>query len=417
MATIKLDESASVFEHTVRFKLDNIRDFLDVDGKGPKAHYTEVFGEGWSWRISSQRLSEDNCLGVFLIPPKAGCPQKVHYSIHTESLTGKKYSECRSTFLFPPGHLGLGWSGALSSTKHWKHDKQLRTENACVVVATVKTPLGPQVGAEPVLNFIHSTIKGAESSSTQFVTFSRRTSSDQLSRPRTFFANGMVVMNSSKYIYDYLNNKGDRALMHRLAEDMPVSTMETDYADPDSNFDEDEEILENSFETVNEGTVVTEEKLPTNDPQSPEWDSMQLDGPDPTSMSAGTVDSEKLGPDGVIVPKEKEEEKPLELPVAPVTATVAPCDIHIVTGVASATWESLLFYLYTGNVKFAPLTSEGEAVRQSIIDLSSLTDPHRPAPCSCKSIYRLADKMHLESLRDSAMKYLQSRLSVDNILE
>ncbi|KAH9943907.1 hypothetical protein B0H21DRAFT_747540 [Amylocystis lapponica] len=422
MPTINFDES--LFEHNVRFKIDNIRDFLDVpaDGQGPQDQFTETFGQGWRWKIEWQRVFKNNCsLRVILVPPEAGCPQKVYFSIRTESLMGKRYSDSSTTVLFPPNHSGYGVSKALTTTQHWRRGQhvQLRTENACVVVATVKTSLGrPQVGAEPVLNFIHSTIKGVESSSTQFVTFSRRTSSDQLSRPRIFFANGKVVKNSSTYIDNYLNNKGDRALMHRLTEDMPVSTTETDYTDLDSDFDEDEEILEKSLETVNESTVVTEEKLATNDPQSPEWDSMQLDGPDPASLSASTVDSEKLGPDEVIVPKGKEEGKTIKkLPVAPVTATVAPCDVHIVTGVASATWEALLFYLYTGNIKFAPLTSEGEEVRQSVIDMSSLTNPDRPAPCSCKSIYRLADKMNLELLRDCAIKYLQSRLSVGNILE
>ncbi|KAH9943909.1 hypothetical protein B0H21DRAFT_823445 [Amylocystis lapponica] len=335
-----------------------------------------------------------------------------------ESLTGKEYSAVNFTSLFSPDSHGCGTPDALTTARHWKLDEQLRTENACIVVATVKTFLGPRVGAGPLLNFIHSTIKGVESSSTQFVTFSRRTSSGQLNCPHTFFANGNVVKNSSTYIDDYLNNKGDRALMHRLTEDMPVSTTETDYTDPDSDFDEDEEILENSLDvTVNEGTVVTEEKLATNDPKSPEWDNMQLDGPDPASLSAGTVESEQLSQDEVIVPK---EDKTLEeLPVVPVTETTmaTSSDIHVVTGVASATWESLLFYLYSGKIACAPLTSEGEVVRQSSIDLSRSKNPHWPAPCSCKSIYRLADKMRLESLRDSAMKYLQSRLSVDNILD
>ena len=53
-------------------------------------------------------------------------------------------------------------------------------------------------------------------------------------------------------------------------------------------------------------------------------------------------------------------------------------------------WEALLFYLYTGTVAFAPLRSRGEKRRREYIESYQRKNPRRPAPCSCKSIYRLA---------------------------
>ncbi|KAH9943870.1 hypothetical protein B0H21DRAFT_660394, partial [Amylocystis lapponica] len=96
-------------------------------------------------------------------------------------------------------------------------------------------------------------------------------------------------------------------------------------------------------------------------------------------------------------------------------------------------WEALLFYLYTGNITFAPLKSEGDNVRQSFINRRRSKEPNRPAPCSCKSIYRTADEvcghhlplrlinnfmeqMGLDALKHLALDHLKSRLSAKNIL-
>ncbi|PCH43153.1 hypothetical protein WOLCODRAFT_164274 [Wolfiporia cocos MD-104 SS10] len=88
----------------------------------------------------------------------------------------------------------------------------------------------------------------------------------------------------------------------------------------------------------------------------------------------------------------------------------------IVVGAASATWEAFLYYLYTGRVVFAPLTSEGEDIRGSFVSSYMADKPYMPAPCSCKSMYRLADELDMIELRELALNHLQSRLSKDTIL-
>ncbi|KAH9943869.1 hypothetical protein B0H21DRAFT_747364, partial [Amylocystis lapponica] len=42
--------------------------------------------------------------------------------------------------------------------------------------------------------------------------------------------------------------------------------------------------------------------------------------------------------------------------------------------------------------------------------------PDRPITCSCKSMYRLADKIGLDVLKDLALDHLKSRLSAQSIL-
>ena len=56
-------------------------------------------------------------------------------------------------------------------------------------------------------------------------------------------------------------------------------------------------------------------------------------------------------------------------------------------------WEALLFYLYTGIMNFAPLTSAGVQARDAYITEFTRTHPHQPRPSSPKSMYQLATKV------------------------
>jgi len=83
---------------------------------------------------------------------------------------------------------------------------------------------------------------------------------------------------------------------------------------------------------------------------------------------------------------------------------------------AVSTWKALMFYMYTNEVTFAPLTSQGaEERKMKLVEALSLHS-HLPKPCSPKSLYSLADKLGLSSLRDLALKDVESKLNESNIL-
>ncbi|KAF7791218.1 hypothetical protein EIP86_002232 [Pleurotus ostreatoroseus] len=86
----------------------------------------------------------------------------------------------------------------------------------------------------------------------------------------------------------------------------------------------------------------------------------------------------------------------------------------VVVGAASTTWEAFLFYLHTGVLEFAPLSSTGGKKRTAYIK-QALT-PDRPRPCSPKSMYRLADIMKLDDLKQLCLNEIRDQLSVRNIL-
>ncbi|KAG8214652.1 hypothetical protein J3R82DRAFT_9730 [Butyriboletus roseoflavus] len=145
------------------------------------------------------------------------------------------------------------------------------------------------------------------------------------------------------------------------------------------------------------------------------------------------------------------------VPLLPEIPTVpGPKKMRVIVGdVAYATYKAVLYYIYTEVIVFAPLSSSFTAAASSrrltattattatatpSDSQSSLHDspktpartdnptsrrewikkwqqcrPGRPAPCSAKAVYRLADKLGLLELRERAYQHIQKSLTVENI--
>ncbi|EPQ50617.1 hypothetical protein GLOTRDRAFT_141419 [Gloeophyllum trabeum ATCC 11539] len=85
----------------------------------------------------------------------------------------------------------------------------------------------------------------------------------------------------------------------------------------------------------------------------------------------------------------------------------------VVKDTALRTFTALLRYFYVGDINFAPLKSQHVEVIQDIN--KSLNETH--PSCSPKSMYRLADKLDLQDLKNKSFEALRCRLSKDNIVE
>lgn len=84
---------------------------------------------------------------------------------------------------------------------------------------------------------------------------------------------------------------------------------------------------------------------------------------------------------------------------------------------AYTTWQNLLFYLYTGQVHYAPLKSQGVELRRSETRKYRVIHPRRPPPYSPKSMYRLANILGLDGLKLSAAYAIKEKLSAKNVLD
>ncbi|EIW82767.1 hypothetical protein CONPUDRAFT_151827 [Coniophora puteana RWD-64-598 SS2] len=146
----------------------------------------------------------------------------------------------------------------------------------------------------------------------------------------------------------------------------------------DSDFDPDEHIIEEVVEKVH-GTLVSN----TSD-----------------TMSVGSSEFSDLTSDG------------LAMATYPsVSRTV------LVTGAAYKTWKAFLFYAYTGQTNLSSLTSCNVSEELQALPADRTEDSRSECPrCSPKSMYRLAHKLQLESLKQIAFQEIRRNLKNENIL-
>ncbi|KAG2054174.1 hypothetical protein BDR06DRAFT_955787 [Suillus hirtellus] len=105
-----------------------------------------------------------------------------------------------------------------------------------------------------------------------------------------------------------------------------------------------------------------------------------------------------------------------EMPIAPAPIQHKPQAVNyrniLVRDTAFRTLKALLLYLYTDKISFFPLKSQG-------LPRADVETPKRSTswPCSPKSMYCLASKVRLDSLRDQAFHAIRSSLDAKNILQ
>lgn len=87
---------------------------------------------------------------------------------------------------------------------------------------------------------------------------------------------------------------------------------------------------------------------------------------------------------------------------------------HIfVKDTAFQTWYCLVYYLYTGVMTFAPLSSSGGRKGSASDYLNADTKPQ----CSAKSMYALATKLGLNQVREQAYNFIRQNVNEKNLLQ
>ncbi|KAI0826417.1 hypothetical protein BC629DRAFT_78835 [Irpex lacteus] len=86
--------------------------------------------------------------------------------------------------------------------------------------------------------------------------------------------------------------------------------------------------------------------------------------------------------------------------------------VIVIPDIAFSTLKAAIFYLCTGELNFAALRSSSLARPDTTVE-SAWQAP----PCSPKSMYRLADKLSLMDLKDTAMANFVSQLTTTTIVQ
>ncbi|KAL6300195.1 hypothetical protein BKA93DRAFT_829264 [Sparassis latifolia] len=258
-----------------------------------------------------------------------------------------------------------------------------------------KKTMAQDVHAFPLLDSFHSalgdSLLGRNFTDVRFYLFSQRLQSGRVGTPREVYANSDVLKAASPYFESLLATvlaESNDGTQPESPSDRLLSTDSYAY-ELDSDIDEEDD----------------------GDPHDDSGDISralsQHDAPD-----GGTLSSQQ---DLAILPNGSAPLSPTSNVTVP--AAGSPLRTIVIPDAAFITWQSLVFYLYTGTVSFAPLRSQGLQVRMVEKEQHSRKFPRRPPLCSPKSMYRLADKLGIDQLKELAAADIRTKLSADNILD
>ncbi|KIP11682.1 hypothetical protein PHLGIDRAFT_114266 [Phlebiopsis gigantea 11061_1 CR5-6] len=371
-------------ELTVQFQVDDLQTYFT---RSSSSRYTAHFGPGLRFgSYSFVDAAGPSHIGLYLYTSKEYPAMSVNWTVVTRSLDGQTYQSRTMTYAFTSGE-AIGWSKFLTS-EAYNNNATMKTENTMLIYATLRfAPLWPIV-FKPTLDVLHRTVCGRTPPDVQFVAYARRSSNGRLSGPRALFATKDAMSLRSNMFSD-LYEGGITPLLASLLKDdeRTKPTTFTTYRDDDSDFEDDSDAEAEDFDMVNS----------------------QLNPQDFDRAASST------GGEAVVVKSE-----PLSQAS---TSTFAAEDVPestgnrvVLHGVAAATWEAILYWLYSGIIVFAPLTSGGRADRTAFIDQHTAANPDRPRPVSCKSIYRIADALRLDALKKRALDHLVGQLSTETYL-
>ncbi|KIP03404.1 hypothetical protein PHLGIDRAFT_121629 [Phlebiopsis gigantea 11061_1 CR5-6] len=235
---------------------------------------------------------------------------------------------------------------------------------------------------------------------TKFFAYTRRDGRGRVGAPRAVYANSFVLRAKAPQYFEPLLQggfEGDGAvgpLDAPFPPDLPDDVDASGY-DSDSDIEDEEE----TWTAHSEPTSLSPWVSPVPVDLKPEGSALEDDVEKATKIesleSTGEPSEPEHTPDTIVNsgPQGK---------------------IRLMRDFAYPTWNAFIFYIYTGDVVFAPLKSQVQMPEPGTVRRDGLT---AAAPrCSPKSMYRLADELGLDDLKTLAKKDIESKLSADNIL-
>ncbi|KAI0958428.1 hypothetical protein AcV7_004254 [Taiwanofungus camphoratus] len=250
-------------------------------------------------------------------------------------------------------------------------------------------------------------VTGGDFIDTRVYLFSRRTASGIVKRPRPVFVNSTVLRAMSPDLDTLLSGGFSESVISHLdptfqPPDQYVSVEEYQY-EFDSDLDDDDD--DDSDDIQNTESCDLHKSNGRGHDESVMEPREEPAVPDDLKVTSESISSANWGQSAVGVSSGVNPQVG-----GNVGRTV------VVKDMAYKTWQSLIFYIYTGQLEFAPLRSQIPAIRDVNGKATERNRSYQPPSCSPKSMYRLADKYGLKELKDLAVNDLKVKLSADNIL-
>ncbi|KAK7463592.1 hypothetical protein VKT23_006938 [Stygiomarasmius scandens] len=241
-------------------------------------------------------------------------------------------------------------------------------------------PRLPRAAPSNVVDVIYDSVKGKKAIDCVFYLYSAsaRGGKGQISKPRAVYANLALLRGHCDYLDALLGDGFQEASTVDPAQIPPVS-WGYDY-DSDSDFEEDldDDFLEKQVENKKSASTQNGTKSTS-------------DADTCADVSTPTME----------VPKEN--------------SSFAKCSQQfsrsmVLTGFAFRTWRALILYLSTKRITFRKLSSQPH-------DLQYLFEFDNEDACSPKSMYRLADMIGLDDLKQKAYSAIKMSISRYNVVE
>ncbi|KAI0338353.1 hypothetical protein BDW22DRAFT_707512 [Trametopsis cervina] len=216
---------------------------------------------------------------------------------------------------------------------------------------------------------------GGSFADVKFYAFSRRRSTGVIDKPLPVHANSALVRASSAYFEGFFNAEFTEAkstsLLSGFPNDKQDFTAEYGY-DSDSDLEDEDVSGENRGD---DGKATQRDELAKTSANRLDADEAESPSTDLTLLAGG--------PHGQVI---------------------------VLRDVAFSTCKALMFYIYTGKVRFARLRS------QSVLPAAKASGANLAPLCSPKSMYRLADKFGFDELKKIAKNDILAKLYADNII-
>ena len=191
MATVP-SEIESYYDITVRFRIENVREYLALDGPqdAPKGHQTDKFGSGWYLKWFTVKKDDEVSLGLYFYTEPRGYPEPITWTVIANSLDGNEryFRRTVAEHTFKANDNALGWSTFMTKI-HWERYAILQQENALHITSTIRARMAPTPSLDKCLDVSHGLLTtGDRPCDISFVANSNRSRSGQLSGPRRMFA-------------------------------------------------------------------------------------------------------------------------------------------------------------------------------------------------------------------------------------
>ncbi|KAF9779860.1 hypothetical protein BJ322DRAFT_1086930 [Thelephora terrestris] len=252
-----------------------------------------------------------------------------------------------------------------------------------------------------LLDALNDSITSGTFIDTKLYVFSRREASGRVSSPKPMYCNSRVL-NTVPYFSALFSDRFSEGQARDINEGFPSDAVpHTEYYDYSSDSDLEDDLSCSEDEEKPREDGATKSPLIKDKPELPQC-------PEGPSSQAPPTSSEDLR-------QPLQDTNEGEVDHQPSSGLIRMGKVAVIRDMAALTFEAMIYFLYTGKITFAPFSSDSCYGIPAESKPGDWRIPRLPSP-SAKSIYRLADKYDIPTLKEQAKAYIYESVTRCDII-